>query len=78
MRGFEDHIHFVFCRLRHGLKEYAEYVMERNRLQDLMAVADPRSEDEKILAADLLNTALAQRPEPPPVEPGKSFANVTK
>nr|KAG5694504.1 hypothetical protein BaRGS_014235 [Batillaria attramentaria] len=56
------------AKLRQGLKEYAEYVMERNRMQDLMAVTDPRSEDEKILAADLLNNAMAQRPEPPPVE----------
>lgn len=46
-----------------GLREYAEYVMERARLEDLMAVNDPRSEEEKSLAADVFNTAISQRPE---------------
>ncbi|XP_076445026.1 sperm-associated antigen 17-like isoform X2 [Babylonia areolata] len=51
-------------RLQQGLRGYAEYVMERARLEDLMMVDDPRSEDEKILASDLLSTAMSQRPEP--------------
>ena len=55
---------FTAHRLHQGLQEYAEYVMERARLEDLMAVNDPRSEEEKILAADLLSTAISQRPEP--------------
>ena len=55
---------FTAHRLQQGLQEYAEYVMERTRLEDLMAVNDPRSEEEKILAADLLSTAISQRPEP--------------
>ena len=55
---------FTAHRLQQGLQEYAEYVMERARLEDLMAVNDPRSEEEKILAADLLSTAISQRPEP--------------
>ena len=38
--------------------------MERTRLENLMAVNDPRSEEEKILAADLFTTAMSQRPEP--------------
>ncbi|KAL8578119.1 hypothetical protein ACOMHN_055439 [Nucella lapillus] len=51
-------------RLHQGLQGYAEYVMERTRLENLMAVNDPRSEDEKILASDLLTSAMSQRPEP--------------
>jgi hypothetical protein len=54
-----------------GLKEYAEYVMERNRLEGLMAVQDPRSDEEKMLAADLLATATSQHPGP--IEPGTSL-----
>ena len=62
-------------RLHQGLRGYAEYVMERVRLDDLMAVNDPRSEEEKILAADLLSSAMSQRPEP--IEPGKSLVNIS-
>ena len=62
-------------RLHQGLRGYAEYVMERARLDDLMAVNDPRSEEEKILAADLLSSAMSQRPEP--IEPGKSLVNIS-
>ncbi|XP_041352537.1 sperm-associated antigen 17-like isoform X2 [Gigantopelta aegis] len=42
--------------LRSGLREYAEYVMTRNRAAEMMQCMDPRSEEEKMAAADLQAT----------------------
>ncbi|XP_052284814.1 sperm-associated antigen 17-like isoform X3 [Dreissena polymorpha] len=45
--------------MQRGLREYAEYVKARNAMQDYMRVVDPRSEEERMTAADLQVTARA-------------------
>ena len=47
-------------RLKSGLREYAEYVIERNKVADHMQVVDPRTEEEKINASDLQEIGLQQ------------------
>ncbi|XP_078322362.1 sperm-associated antigen 17-like isoform X1 [Crassostrea virginica] len=46
--------------LKSGLREYAEYVIERNKVADHMQVVDPRTEEEKINASDLQEIGLQQ------------------
>lgn len=46
-------------RMQRGLRDYAEYVKSRNEMADYMRVIDPRSEEEKINAADLHQLAQA-------------------
>ena len=45
--------------MQRGLREYAEYVKSRVEMQDYMQVVDPRTEEEKINAADLHSLAVA-------------------
>lgn len=45
--------------MQRGLREYAEYVKSRNTMQDYMQVVDPRSDEERMIAADLQAIALA-------------------
>lgn len=45
--------------MQRGLREYAEYVKARNEMADYMRVVDPRSEEERINAADLQQLAQA-------------------
>ncbi|XP_056016106.1 sperm-associated antigen 17-like isoform X5 [Ostrea edulis] len=47
-------------KLQSGLREYAEYVVERNKVADYMKVVDPRTEEEKINASDLQEIGLQQ------------------
>ncbi|XP_061176448.1 sperm-associated antigen 17-like isoform X2 [Saccostrea echinata] len=47
-------------KLQNGLREYAEYVIERNKVADYMKVVDPRTEEEKINASDLQEIGLQQ------------------
>ncbi|XP_046333573.2 sperm-associated antigen 17-like isoform X4 [Haliotis rufescens] len=54
-------------QLRGGLQDYAEYVMARQEAAEEMMVRDPRSEEEKILAADLQATVQS---EPRTIDPG--------
>ncbi|XP_052808393.1 sperm-associated antigen 17-like isoform X1 [Mya arenaria] len=42
-----------------GLREYAEYVKSRNEMNDHMQVVDPRSDEERMTAADLQAMACA-------------------
>ncbi|KAL3882261.1 hypothetical protein ACJMK2_028623 [Sinanodonta woodiana] len=44
--------------LQQGLREYAEWVKARNLASDLMQVKDPRTEEERINAADLQALAM--------------------
>ncbi|XP_067675915.1 sperm-associated antigen 17-like [Haliotis asinina] len=53
-------------QLRGGLQDYAEYVMARQEAAEEMMIRDPRSEEEKIMAADL--QATVQR-EPRTIDP---------
>ncbi|XP_033741247.1 sperm-associated antigen 17-like isoform X1 [Pecten maximus] len=56
--------------LQAGVKEYAEFVTERNKVTNMMQVVDPRTDEERIHAADLTEIGLqtAQR-ELPQYEP---------
>lgn len=58
----------IIFRLQAGLKEYAEYVITRNKTTEYMQPVDPRTDEERIHAADLqemgLNTASSPRFEP--------------
>ncbi|XP_050391323.1 sperm-associated antigen 17 isoform X2 [Patella vulgata] len=47
-------------QLYNGLREYAEYVMERNKVSQMMQVNDPRGEDEQNLASDLNSTVAVE------------------
>lgn len=49
-----------YNRLQSGLREYAEYIIERNKVADYMQVVDPRTEEEKINASDLQEIGLQQ------------------
>lgn len=42
------------------MREYAEYIIERNKVADYMQVVDPRTEEEKINASDLQEIGLQQ------------------
>lgn len=59
---------FVYFRLQAGLKDYAEYVIGRNKTTEYMQPIDPRTDEEKIHAADLqemgLHTATATQFQP--------------
>ena len=43
--------------MQRGLREYAEYVLARNEMSQYMQPVDPRTEEEKINATDLLSYA---------------------
>ncbi|XP_052809835.1 sperm-associated antigen 17-like isoform X5 [Mya arenaria] len=45
--------------MQRGLREYAEYVKSRNEMNDYMQVVDPRSDEERMTAADLQAMARA-------------------
>lgn len=45
--------------MQRGLREYAEHVKSRNEMVDYMRVADPRTDMEKMMAADLQSLAKA-------------------
>lgn len=45
--------------MQRGLREYAEYVKARNDMAEYMRVVDPRTEEERINAADLHQLAQA-------------------
>lgn len=47
-------------RLQTGLKEYAEYVCARQEDSEALKVQDPRSEEEKMAAADLLSSVFVE------------------
>ncbi|XP_021376816.1 sperm-associated antigen 17-like isoform X5 [Mizuhopecten yessoensis] len=56
--------------LKAGVKEYAEFVIERNKVTDMMQVVDPRTDEERIHAADLTEIGLqTARRELPQYEP---------
>lgn len=42
-----------------GLREYAEYVKSRNEMVDCMRIVDPRTDVERMVAADLQSLAKA-------------------
>ena len=46
--------------MQRGLRDYAEHVKSRNEISDFMQIRDPRSEEEKINAADLQNLAQSE------------------
>ncbi|CAG2231566.1 unnamed protein product [Mytilus edulis] len=55
-------------QLQAGLKDYAEYVINRNKTSEFMQPVDPRTDEEKIHAADLQEMGLhsATNPQFPP------------
>ena len=56
----------IICgRLETGFRQYAEFVQARSEESQALLVQDPRSEEEKIQAADLqANTQTTQNPPP--------------
>lgn len=53
------------CRLQTGLKEYAEFVKQRNATSDMLQVQDPRSVEEKTLAERLQALVTEHHPRRP-------------
>lgn len=55
-----------------GLKEYAEMVTDRMKVTEMMKTVDPRTDEEKIHAADLLEIGLqSARKDLPQYKAGK-------
>jgi len=49
---------FVLFRMQSGLKDYAEFVTDRNKTSEFIQVVDPRTDEEKIHAADLIEIGI--------------------
>lgn len=62
------------CRFQSGLRDYAEYVMSRNKSSEQMLVFDPRTEEERIHADDL-QALTAGGQEVPIYKPGTQLKN---
>ncbi|XP_064627357.1 sperm-associated antigen 17-like isoform X2 [Lineus longissimus] len=48
------------CILQDGLKEYAEFVKQRYQTSEELQVKDPRNEEERMMASDLISEALPE------------------
>ena len=47
------------CSLKQSFREYADFIVNRDRQRISMAVKDPRSEEEKLIAMDVQMNAVA-------------------
>ncbi|KAK3098986.1 hypothetical protein FSP39_024961, partial [Pinctada imbricata] len=63
--------------LQEGLKEYAEYVTERNKMTEYMQVVDPRTDEEKIHAADLQEIGIQAAPQYQPADIKNMYEKAT-